>query len=188
MPGAGPGLLYAYRVYGRYEPRHGLRFNGHKLLVDPYARRLAGALKWHDALYGYRVGSPKGDLSFDRRDSAAYVPKSVVVDDRFDWAHDHAPSVPWADTVIYELHVRGFTRRRTDLPEHDRGTFGALGHATTIEYLKGLGVTAVELLPIHAFARDRFLVERGLTNYWGYNTLAFFTPDLQYVSDRTLGQ
>ncbi|HKY93522.1 MAG TPA: glycogen debranching protein GlgX [Nevskiaceae bacterium] len=188
LTGAGPGLMYGYRAYGPYDPRRGLRFNGNKLLVDPYARRLHGAVKWHDALYGYRVGSAKGDLSFDRRDSAAYVPKAIVVDDRFDWMHDHAPRVPWAETVIYELHVGGFTRRRHDLPEHDRGTFGALGHATTIDYLKSLGVTAVELLPIHAFVRDRFLVERGLTNYWGYNTLAFLAPDLAYMSDRTLGQ
>lgn len=188
LPGVRPGQRYGYRVFGPYDPKRGLRFNPHKLLLDPYARQLAGDLRWHDALYGYRVGSPRADLSFDRRDSAVYMPKAVITDDRFDWANDHPPRVPWSDTVIYEMHVRGFTRRREDLPTHDRGTFGALGHRSTIEYLKGLGITAVELLPIHAFARDRHLLEAGLTNYWGYNTLAYFAPDQTYLSDGTLGQ
>ena len=188
LPSVRPGQLYGYRVWGRYEPLHGLRFNPHKLLIDPYARCLSGEIKWHDALHGYRVGSAKTDLTFDRRDSAAYMPKGVVTDDHFDWDNDRAPRVPWSQTVIYEMHVRGFTKLRTDLPAHDRGTFGALGHASTIDYLKRLGVTAVELMPIHAFARDRHLVENGLTNYWGYNTLSFFAPDRSYLSDGTLGQ
>ena len=188
LPNARPGQLYGYRAYVPYEPKQGLRFNPHKLLVDPYARQLAGELKWHDALYGYKVGSPRGDLSFDRRDSAAYVPKAVVVDEHFDWGDERPPRTPWAETVIYETHLRGFTKRRGGLYEHDRGTFGALGHAQTIDYLKRLGITAVELLPVHAFVRDRYLVEQQLTNYWGYNTLAFFAPDGAYLSDGTLGQ
>lgn len=188
LPTAAPGLLYGYRAYGPYEPKHGQRFNPHKLLLDPYARQLAGELKWHDSLYGYRIGAPRADLSFDRRDSAHYMPKAVVVADRFDWGNDHPPRVPWSDTVIYETHLRGFTKLREDLPAHDRGTFGALGHASTIAYLQRLGVTAVELLPVHAFARDRHLLEQKLTNYWGYNTLAYFAPDQAYLSDGTLGQ
>ena len=188
LAGAQVGLQYGYRVYGPYDPKNGLRFNGHKLLLDPYARQLAGELKWHDALYGYRIGAKNVDLSFDRRDSAHHMPKAIVTRDNFDWGNDHAPRIPWSDTVIYELHVRGFTRLRNDLPEHDRGTFGALGHASTIDYLKRLGVTAVELLPIHAVARDRHLLEKQLTNYWGYNTLAYFAPERHYLSDGTLGQ
>ena len=188
LAGAQAGLQYGYRAYGAYEPKRGLRFNGQKLLLDPYARRLAGELKWHDALYGYRIGAKAADLSIDRRDSALYIPKAVVTRDDFDWGNDHSPRIAWADTVIYEMHVRGFTQRRFDLPEHDRGTFGALGHASTIEYLKRLGITAIELLPIHAFARDRHLIEKSLTNYWGYNTLAYFAPERSYLSDGTLGQ
>ncbi len=188
LPGALPGQHYGYRAYGAYEPRRGLRFNPHKLLLDPYARQLAGELRWHDALYGYRVGLPRGDLSFDRRDSAAYMPKAVVVADNFDWRDDRPPRTPWSETIIYELHVGGFTRLRDAFPEHDRGTFGALGHRASIDYLRGLGITAVELLPIHAFARDRHLLEKKLTNYWGYNTLSYFAPDAAYLSDGTLGQ
>lgn len=188
LSAAWPGQLYGYRAYGPYEPRHGHRFNHHKLLLDPYARQLAGTLRWHDALYGYRIGAAKGDQSFDRRDSAVYMPKAVIVDEHFDWGDDHPPRVPWADTVIYELHLRGFTQRRDGIPDHDRGTFGALGRADTIDYLRGLGVTAVELLPVHAFLRDRHLLENGLTNYWGYNTLGWFAPDPAYLSDGTLGQ
>ncbi len=188
LPGAGPGLIYGYRAWGPYDPKAGKRFNGNKLLLDPYARQLHGDIKWHDALHGYRVGGPRGDLSFDRRDSAPYMPKAVITHDRFDWEGDRPPRTPWSDTVIYEMHVKGFTKQRTDLPEHDRGTFGALGQRSTIDYFKSLGVTAVELLPVHAFARDRNLLEKKLTNYWGYNTLAFFAPDRAYLSDGTLGQ
>jgi glycogen operon protein len=188
LPGVRPGQIYGYRVHGPYRPEHGHRFNPHKLLLDPYARQIHGELRWHDALHGYRIGSPKADLSFDRRDSAAYMPKAVVTDDHFEWGNDHPPRIPWSDTVIYEMHLRGFTMRRPGIPEHERGTFGALGRGDTIDYLRSLGVTAVELLPIHAFARDRNLLERGLTNYWGYNTLGWFAPDPAYLSDGTLGQ
>ncbi|MBV8062088.1 MAG: glycogen debranching protein GlgX [Nevskia sp.] len=188
LPGARPGTLYGYRAYGAYDPARGLRFNGHKLLLDPYARRLRGELHWHDALYGYRVGNARGDLSFDRRNSAEHLPKAVVTDDRFDWGNDHPPRVPWSDTVIYEMHVKGYSRLNEHFAPHDRGTFGALGHPASIDHLRRLGVTAVELLPIHAFARDRHLLERQLTNYWGYNTLAYFAPDAAYLSDGTLAQ
>jgi isoamylase len=188
LPHARPGQLYGYRVAGPYEPRVGHRFNHHKLLVDPYARALAGRFEWHDAVYGYRVGSRKGDLSFDRRDSASHVPRCVVTDDRFDWGDDRAPRTAWSDTVIYEVHVKGFSARREDLPPHDRGTFGALGHRSSIDYFRSLGVTAVELLPVHAFISERALAQRNLTNYWGYNTLAFLAPHAAYLSDGTLGQ
>lgn len=188
LPSAQPGTQYGYRVYGPYEPKQGHRFNHHKLLLDPYARQTAGLLKWHDALFGYHLGSPKADLSFDRRDSAAYMPKAVVTDNFFDWGDDRPPRIPWTETIIYELHVRGFTKLREGLPEHDRGTFGALGHPSTIDYLKRLSITAVELLPVHSFLRDRTLLDSGLTNYWGYNTLGYFAPELSYLSDNTLGQ
>ncbi len=188
LPGAGPGTLYGYRAYGPYDPVNGQRFNANKLLLDPYARKLAGTIRWHDALYGYRVGGPRADLSFDRRNSADFMPKGVVVDDRFDWSGDHPPRVPWAETVIYEMSVKGYSRLRQEFEGHDRGTFGALGHARSIDYLRRLGVTAVELLPVHAFARDRHLLEQNLSNYWGYNTLAYFAPDPAYLSDGTLGQ
>jgi isoamylase len=188
LPDCRPGQLYGYRAFGPYAPERGQRFNGHKLLLDPYARALAGELRWHDALYGYRIGARRGDLSFDRRDSAPYMPRAVVCDEHFDWGHDRPPRVPWSETVIYEAHVRGLSKLRADLPGHDRGTFGALGHERVIDHLRRLGVTAVELLPVHAFVRDRALLERGLTNYWGYNTLAYFAPDPSYLSDGTLGQ
>ncbi len=188
LPNAQPGTQYGYRVYGPYDPKNGHRFNHHKLLLDPYARQTAGTIRWHDALFGYHVGSSKGDLSFDRRDSAAYMPKAVVTDNYFDWGDDRRPRVPWNETVIYELHVRGFTKLRNDLPEHDRGTFGALGHPSTIEYFKRLGITSVEILPAQLFLRDRNLLDKQLTNYWGYNTLGFFAPEPGYLSDNTLGQ
>jgi glycogen operon protein len=137
LPGALPGQQYGYRAYGPYEPRHGLRFNGHKLLLDPYARQTAGELRWHDALHAYRIGSPRADLSFDRRDSAAYMPKGIVVTDNFDWGNDRPPRIPWSETVIYEMHVRGFSKLNQNFLEHDRGTFGALGQQASIDYLRG---------------------------------------------------
>ena len=182
LPKALPGLIYGYRAHGPYEPLLGHRFNPHKLLLDPYARQLAGRLHWHDALYGFNLQSANADLSFDRQDSAPYMPKAVVCAETFDWGDDRPPCVPWHDTVIYELHVRGFTKLRDDLPAPIRGTFAALGHASTIAYLKNLGITTVELLPVHAFVRDRILVENQLTNYWGYNTLAYFAPEMAYCA------
>jgi glycogen operon protein len=180
LPEARPGLLYGYRVFGRYHPEEGHRFNAHKLLVDPYARELVGALRWHDALYGYTVGHKREDLSHDRRDSAPSVPKCRVIDPAFTWGDDRRPSVPWHDMVIYELHVRGFTMRHPGVAESQRGTFAGLASAAAIDYLKRLGVTTVELMPVHACIDDRRLVELGLRNYWGYNTLGFFAPEPLY--------
>ena len=173
--------MYGYRAHGPYAPRRGHRFNPNKLLLDPYAKALVGDLRWSDALYGYRIGAPRGDLSFDRRDSAAAMPKAAVVADAFDWSADQRPAVPWSDTVIYEAHVRGFTMRRDDLLPPERGTFAALAEPPIIEHLLRLGITTVELMPIQAFAQDRFLIENGLTNYWGYTTLGFFAPEPRYL-------
>ena len=181
LPQARPGLLYGYRVYGRYQPREGSRFNANKLLIDPYAHQIVGPLRWHDALYGYRIGHHDADLSFDRRDSAPYMPRCRVIDTTFSWGDDRAPGVPWNDTVIYELHVRGFTQRHPGVPPELRGTFGGLVCPPVIEHFKRLGVTTIELLPIHAFVDDRRLVDRGLSNYWGYNTLGFFAPHPRYL-------
>ncbi|HVF92969.1 MAG TPA: glycogen debranching protein GlgX [Sphingomonas sp.] len=182
LPDAGPGLLYGYRAYGPYAPAQGHRFNPNKLLLDPYARRLAGEIRWTDALHGYRIGSAKEDLSFDRRDSAAAMPKAVVVDDHFDWSRDNRPNTPWSETVIYEAHVKGLTRLMELVPARERGTFAALGHPAVIAHLKRIGATAIELMPIQAFTQDRFLKEKGLANYWGYNTLAFFAPERRYLA------
>jgi isoamylase len=182
LPQARPGLLYGYRAYGRYRPHEGLRFNANKLLIDPYARQLVGPLRWHDALFGYRTGHHDVDLSFDRRDSAPYMPRCKVLETGFSWGDDRPPQVPWNDTVIYELHVRGFTQRHPDVPPELRGSFAGLASPAAIEHFKRLGVTTLELLPTHAFVNDRRLVERGLFNYWGYNTLGFFAPHQAYLA------
>jgi isoamylase len=183
LPNARLGLIYGYRVHGPYNPQDGHRFNSHKLLIDPYARRFAGALRWSDALFGYRVNSPRVDLSYDRRDSAPGVFKAVVSEDVFDWGDDRPPNVPWSNTVIYEAHLRGMTMRREDIRANERGTFAALADARVIRHLRALGVTAIELLPVYAFVQDRALVERGLKNYWGYNTIGFFVVEPRYLSD-----
>jgi len=175
-------LIYGYRAYGPYEPLHGHRFNPNKLLLDPYARRLAGNLRMSDAMFGYRVSSPRADLSFDRHDSAPGMLKAVVADDSFNWSDDQPPGTPWSDTVIYEAHVRGLSMLRKDVHPPERGTFAALAHPAFINHLHRLGVTALELLPIHAFVQDRMLLEQGLRNYWGYNTLGFFTIEPRYLS------
>jgi len=188
VTGVAPGQLYGYRAHGPYQPEQGHRYNVNKLLLDPYARKLAGALRWSDALYGYRLTSPRADLSFDRRDSAFAMPKAVVTVDRFDWGDDRPPRTSWTDTIIYETHLRGLTMRLDGIPDQLRGSAAALGHERTVDYLKSVGITAVELLPIHAFVNDRVLVERGLANYWGYNTLAFFAPEPRYLSDGSLDQ
>lgn len=188
LPDARPGLVYGYRADGPYDPKRGHRFNHHKLLLDPYARRLVGALKWSDVVYGYRLGHAKGDLTQDRRDSVAAVPKAVVTDASFAWGEDRRPQTPWPQTFIYELHVRGYSMRRADLPLAERGTFAALGESQSIERLVKLGVTAVELMPIHAAIDDHFLVKKGLANYWGYNTLAFFAPQPGLLSDGSLAE
>jgi isoamylase len=182
VPDALPELRYGYRVYGPYEPQHGHRFNPHKLLLDPYAKALSGPLRWSDAHFGYRLGSQRGDLSFDRRDNASGMPKCVVVDTAFTWGDDRPPRTPWTDTVVYEMHVRGFTMQFPGLSQPQRGTFAALSSPPVIEYLHRLGVTAVELLPIQAYVDDRILVEKRLRNYWGYNTIGFFAPHQLYLS------
>jgi len=182
LPDARPGLLYGYRAHGRYAPEEGHRFNRHKLLLDPYARQLFGAVRWTDALYGYRVGSSRDDLSFDRRDSAAAMPKAVVTADAFDWSEDRRPRTPWSETIIYEAHAKGLTKLLDEVTPNERGTFAALSHPKVIAHLQRIGVTALELLPVHAFVQDRRLQTQGLTNYWGYNTLAFFAPEARYMA------
>jgi isoamylase len=183
LPNARLGLVYGYRAHGPYSPQQGHRFNPHKLLLDPYARRFVGAIRWSDALFGYRVHSPRADLSFDRRDSAPGVLKGVVSEDVFDWGDDRPPNIPWSRTVIYEAHVRGLTMLRTDVRSNERGTFAALADPNVIHYLRDLGVTAIELLPIQVFLLDRALLERRLKNYWGYNTIGFFAIEPRYLSD-----
>jgi glycogen operon protein len=183
MDGVRPGQLYGYRVHGPYEPRHGHRFNPQKLLIDPYAGQLYGRVRWHDALFGYRLGAQRGDLTLDRRDSAPMMPKCVVEDPSYHWGDDRHPRRPWIDTAIYEAHVKGLTELHPGLPPQARGSFAALGHPAVIDHLLRLGVTAVELMPIHAFSDDRFLVEKGLRNYWGYSTLAYFAPEPKYLGE-----
>jgi isoamylase len=183
LPNAGTGLIYGYRAYGPYRPQEGHRFNPYKLLLDPYARRLIGKLRWTDALFGYRIDSPRSDLSFDRRDSAPSMPKAIVSDDVFDWGDDRPPNIPWSRTVIYEAHLRGMTMLRDDIRPNERGTFAALVNPNVIKYLQSLGITAVELLPIHAFVQDRHLIAHGLKNYWGYNSLGFFSIEPAYLSN-----
>lgn len=180
--GLSPGQLYGYRVYGPYEPAHGHRFNPSKLVIDPYARGLAGPLIWNDALYGYRVGDNHPDAPPDFRDSARYIPKCVVEAPFTDWS-DVTVRRDWRDTVIYEAHVKGLTKLHPDVPPAIRGTYDALGHPAVIDHLVKLGITAVELLPIHAFVDDHFLVKKGLRNYWGYSTLSYFTPESRYLSE-----
>ncbi|MCD6681324.1 MAG: glycogen debranching protein GlgX [Burkholderiaceae bacterium] len=180
LPQARPGLLYGYRVYGPYRPEEGLRFNPNKVLLDPYAKSVAGRIRWCDALFGYTIGDPKEDLSFDPRDSAPFVPKARVLETAFSWGDDRRPQVPWNESVIYELNVRGFTMSNGLLPERLRGTYAGLSHLSVIEYLKRLGVTTVELMPVHAFIDDRRLMNIGLRNFWGYNTLGYFAPEGRY--------
>ncbi|QJP17253.1 glycogen debranching protein GlgX [Starkeya sp. ORNL1] len=183
LPGVGRGQVYGWRVLGPWAPQDGHRFNFNKLLLDPYARMLVGELTWDDALYGYTIGAgPDADLVLDERDSARFMPKARVVAGQPNAAARH-PRVPWHKTVIYEGHVRGLTMRHPLIPEDIRGTFTALGQPEIVDYLASLGVTALELLPVHAFAQDRHLIERGLSNYWGYNTLSFFAPEPRYLGE-----
>src|SRR6266404_1357785 len=186
LPDARPGLLYGYRVYGPFDPSNGHRFNPNKLLIDPYAKALQGKLRWGDAVFGYRLGSPREDLSFDRRDNARNVPKCRVVEPAFTWGEDRRPQIPWEETIILELHVRGITIKHPDVELAHRGTFAGLASPAMIDYLVGLGVTAVELLPIQAAIDDRHLIERGLVNYWGYNTIGFFTPDPRFLPTQSI--
>jgi glycogen operon protein len=184
IPGIGPGTFYGFRVHGPHAPEEGHRFNPHKLVLDPYARAHIGQLQWDAAVFGYQVGDPAGDLSFDERDSAPFMPKCVVVDPNFDWAREKVRRpVPWDRTIVYETHVRGFTRLHPAVPEAQRGTYAGLAVREVVDYIKSLGVTTVELLPVHTFVNDRFLLDRKLTNYWGYNSIGFFAPDPRYAAD-----
>lgn len=188
IPGLKPGQLYGYRVHGPYEPENGHRFNPHKLLMDPYAKAIAGTIQWHDSLFGYDVHHEDKDLSYSEEDSAPYIPKSVVIDPNFDWEGDKHPRIPYHESIIYETHVKGLTFLHPEIPENIRGTYAAIGHPVTIEYLKSLGITAVELMPVHHFVSDAFLHDKGLSNYWGYNSIGFFTPDVRYSSSGCLGE
>ena len=181
-PGLGAGTRYGYRVHGPYEPLNGHRFNPNKLLLDPYAKAYVGALTWAPEIFGYIVGHPDADLSFDERDSAPFVPKCVVVDSCYTWSRPSGPLVPWERTVFYEAHVRGFTMRHPAVPQGLRGTFAGMADDAVVEYLRGLGVTSVELLPVHTFLNQPFLTDKGLTNYWGYDSIGFFAADPRYFA------
>jgi isoamylase len=188
LPDARPGLLYGYRVHGPYAPDAGHRFNPHKLLLDPYAKQMVGSLKWAPQLFGYTIGHKDKDLSYDRRDSATFMPKCAVIDPAFTWGQDHPPQIAWNRTVIYEAHLRGLSMRHPAvLPEH-RGTFAALKCDELLEHIHELGVTSLELLPIHAYVDEPALLERGLNNYWGYNTIGFFAPHPRYLAARTIAE
>jgi len=182
LPDARPGLLYGYRVHGPYDPKKGHRFNPNKLLLDPYAKSIHGQVKWSSADFGYRVGHRLEDLSFDRSNNAPAMPKGRVIDPSFTWGNDRPPRTPWHETIIYELHVKGFTQLHPLVPPPLRGTYAGLATEPVIEHLKRLGVTAVELMPVHTFVDERHLVEKGLRNYWGYNSIGFFAPDMRYSS------
>ncbi|HTU41296.1 MAG TPA: glycogen debranching protein GlgX [Candidatus Aquilonibacter sp.] len=186
LPEIRPGQLYGYRVFGPYAPEQGQRFNPHKLLLDPYGKQIHGSIRWSDSHFGYKVANKQEDLSFDRRDDAAVMPKNRVVDSAFTWGADKPPRIPWHDTIIYELHVKGFTMCHPDVPERLRGTYAGLASAPVIEYLTRLGVTSIELMPVHAFIDDRQLVERGLRNYWGYNTIGFFALEPRYLANSSI--
>ncbi len=185
LPGIKPGQLYGYRVKGIFDPNEGQRFNPNKLLIDPYSFAINGTIKWNDALFGYIMKDPAEDLSFNTSDSAPFIPKSSVIDNVFAWQGDTRLNIPLHKTVIYELHVKGFTQLAKHIPKALRGTYAAIAHQKSIDYFKKLGINAIELMPIHHFVADRHLVDRGLTNYWGYNSIGFFAPDFRYASKRS---
>jgi isoamylase len=186
VPGIKPGQRYGYRVHGPWAPEHGHWCNPNKLLLDPYAKAIDGTWEWHEAMFPYHFDNP--DNSKNDMDSAGYMPKSVVVDESFDWEGDRPPRTPWHNTIVYETHVKGFTKRNPRLPEHVKGTYGGLANPESIQYLQKLGVTAVELLPVHEFVQDSLLLQRGLRNYWGYNSIGYFAPHNEYSSSGTRGQ
>jgi isoamylase len=185
VPWVGPGQRYGFRVHGPYDPARGLRCNPAKLLLDPYAKAIEGDVDWNEALFAYRFADP-GTRNDD--DSAPYVPKSVVVNPYFDWGEDRLPRTPYHETVIYEAHVKGLTRLHPDLPERERGTYAGLANPVMIDYLKDLGVTAIELMPVHQFVHDDALIQRGLSNYWGYNSIGFFAPHNGYAASGSRGE
>lgn len=186
VPGVHPGQLYGYRVHGPYDPRNGHRFNPNKLLIDPYATVIDGPVLLNDAHFGYRRDTARGEPAMDRRDSARFTPKCRVVEAGFTWGAERLPNVPWSQTVVYELHVKGFTKLHPDVPEAQRGTFAGLGSPAVVDYLAKLGVTAVELLPVHTIIDEQHLVSRGLRNYWGYSSINFFSPDHRFISSDRL--
>jgi isoamylase len=188
IPGLKPGQQYGFRVSGPYEPKNGHRFNPNKLLIDPYAKALSGIVQWNDAVYGYKIGHKDADLSFSKTDSAPFMPRSVVIDPSFDWEGDTPPRIPYHKSIIYEAHVKGLTWQHPDIPEEIRGTYAAIAHPVMIRHFQDLGITAIELMPVHQFVRDHFLLQKGLSNYWGYNTIGFFTPDARYSASGKLGQ
>jgi isoamylase len=185
IPEIKPGQIYGYRVYGPYEPANGHRFNPNKVLLDPYSKAICNVGQWDDSLFGYTVG--QDDTVMDDRDDSQIAPKSVVIDHTFDWGDDRAPKVAYYNTIIYELHIKGFTKTFPGIPDEIRGTYAALAHPAVIDYLKGLGITAVELMPVHQSMSDRHLVDKGLSNYWGYNTIGFFAPGLRFFSGGDIG-
>jgi glycogen operon protein len=187
LPDVRPGQRYGYRVHGPWEPAQGHRFNPNKLLLDPYARAIDGTITWDDALFSYELGGPEGDLKADSRDSADNMPKAFVVDTSFTWGNDQPLRRPWNETIIYEVHPKGFTKRHPQVPEELRGTYAGLTAPAAIDHLKRLGITAVELMPVHQFVSDRYLKEKGLSNYWGYNSIGFFAPDFRYARNTQLG-
>src|SRR3978361_40226 len=188
VKGLQPGQLYGFRVHGPYEPENGHRFNPNKLLLDPYAKAISGDFDWNNAIFGYEVGGPDEDFVFSEADSAAFMPKSVVVDPDFDWEVDASPSLAYYNTIIYEAHVKGMTKMHPDIPKEIRGTYAAIAHPVMISHLKELGITAIELMPVHHSVNDRNLKEKGLGNYWGYNTIGFFAPDARFSSSGVKGQ
>src|SRR5437879_97417 len=185
LPDARPNQLYGYRVHGPYDPAIGHRFNPNKVVMDPYAKSVARAVRWSDEMFGYEVGHNDEDLSFDARDNAAFAPLAAVVDAAFTWGDDRPPRTPWRTTVIYEMHVRGFSKQHLGIAGHLRGTYEALTTEPALEHLKALGVTAVELMPVHHHARDRHLEEKALSNYWGYNSFGYFAPERRLAASRT---
>ncbi|MES1205052.1 MAG: glycogen debranching protein GlgX [Pseudomonadota bacterium] len=187
VPDIRAGTLYGFRMEGPFAPSEGQRFNINKLLIDPYARALHGDLDFKGAIYGYPVGAPEGDLAFSDQDDAASKPKGVVLADTFDWGDDQRPNVPWNDTIIYEAHVRGLTMRHPEIPEEIRGTYAAVAHPAIISHLTRLGITAIELLPVHAKTVDGYMIDRGLTNYWGYSPMGYFAPEQRYARATTPG-
>ncbi len=188
LPDLKPGQLYGFRVDGPYKPEDGMRFNKHKLLIDPNAKAISGVLEWHDSLFGYDLKGEEKDLKINTEDSAPYLPKAIVVEDSFDWEDDRPLKIPYHNTIIYETHVKGFTQLNKEIPEDLRGTYAGIAHPASIKYLKKLGITAIELMPVHHFVVDRHLQEKGLTNYWGYNTINFFSPDIRYSSQKKAGK
>lgn len=188
LPDLLPGQLYAYSIEGPYDPRSGMRFNRNKALIDPYAKAIGGTISWNNAMFGYVVGDLVGDLSFDTVDSSPYLPKCIVIDESYDWEGDRLLQIPWNETVIYETHVKGLTILDPEVPSHKRGTYSGLAESKVVRYLKNLGVTAVELMPIHHHVDNKRLVESGLKNYWGYNTIGFFAPDSRYSSSGAMGE